>query len=102
MAWEQRGNKDYYYRKKRDGDRVISEYMGHDVAGQLYSEQDRQEREKFLALQRMWREQKSEFEETDQDCEFLQVLVRGLVHATFLSSGYHPYKGEWRKKRHAK
>ena len=102
MAWEQRGNKDYYYRKRRDGDRVISEYMGHDLAGQMYSEQDHQDREKFLVLQRMWREQRSEFEETDQDCELLMEIVRQLVQATLLTSGYHPHKGQWRRIHHDK
>ncbi len=32
MGWEKRGNKQYYYRKRREGDRVVSEYLTADEA----------------------------------------------------------------------
>ena len=28
MAWEERNGKSYYYQKRREGDRVVSEYIG--------------------------------------------------------------------------
>ena len=35
MGWEKRGNGLYYYRKKRMGQRVVSEYMGTGLFGSI-------------------------------------------------------------------
>ncbi len=38
MAWETRGGRRYYYRKRRQADGTItSEYMGHGASGELFS-----------------------------------------------------------------
>ena len=100
MTWEQRGNRRYYYRKKRNGSRVTTEYVGTGTVAVLLAEKDRQDREKFLHTRQKWRAQKSEFKNVEQDHEFLMVITRGLVRAIFLTSGYHPHKGQWRKKHH--
>jgi len=46
MGWEKRGNNLYYYRKKRDGDRIVSEYVGNGRMAQRISVEDREERER--------------------------------------------------------
>jgi hypothetical protein len=102
MGSEFRGTKLYYYRKRREGDRVISEYIGKYPSAQLFAQADRLEREERLAIKRMWQDKKYEFEEIAPDYELLTLLIRDLVRATLLISDYHPHKGEWRKKHHDK
>src|SRR5688572_6774559 len=100
MGWEYRGNRLYYYHKKRVGQRVVSEYIGNGLSATLISELDREEREEALYARAKWRAQKSEFKELEADLEDLTTIARALVHATLLTSGYHPHKGQWRKKRY--
>ena len=38
MGWERRGNKVYYYEKKRQGKRVVSVYLGRDDLAELLAE----------------------------------------------------------------
>ena len=40
MAWEARGNKSYYYRKRRIGRRVVSEYVGSSETAELIAGMD--------------------------------------------------------------
>src|SRR5688500_3352933 len=101
MGWEQRGNRLYYYQKKRQGHRVVSEYVGYSSLATLIAELDHEEREDNLQVQAQQRAQKSAFKEIGADMEVLTTIVRALVHATLLTSGYHPHKGQWRKKRYA-
>jgi hypothetical protein len=99
MAWEPRGTKLYYYRKKREGNRVISEYVGNGPSATLFSDLDRKDHEENVQTQARWRVQKLEFKEIEAEIEELNEIVCELVRATLLSSGYHPHKGQWRKKR---
>lgn len=98
MGWEHRGNRLYYYRKKRKGRRVVSEYMGAGLSAQGFSELDREDRREFQLARVKWKAQRVEITKRDADFEYLTRLVRSLVQATLLTSGYHPYKGQWRKK----
>ena len=54
MALEFRTSNIYYYRKKRDGNRVISEYLGKGEMALLFSQLDKMEREE--------RQNKAEFD----------------------------------------
>jgi hypothetical protein len=100
MAWEQRGNNSYYYRKKRQGTRVVTQYVGNDFSANLLAELDREERAEHLHDQAKWRKQISECREIEVEIEHLANVMHLLVRATLLISGYHPYKGQWRKKRY--
>jgi hypothetical protein len=99
MAWESRGNRLYYYRKKRQGNRVISEYVGTGSSAMLLAQSDGLRREESLRIQAKWQAQKSEFREMEADLDHLNEIVCVLVRATLLASGYHPHKGQWRKNR---
>lgn len=101
MGWEQRGNRMYYYQKKRHGHRVVSGYVGHGSLATIISELDREERQDNLRAQAEVQERKLEFKELEADLEDLTAIVRAFVHAALLISGYHPHKGQWRKKRYA-
>lgn len=99
MGWEKRGSGRYYYRKRRIGTRVVSEYMGggelgaaaaaHDRAAQDAREQEsrsaKEEREKITALAEAGAE--------------AEQGIRALVRAFLLLAGYHTHKGQWRRRR---
>jgi hypothetical protein len=99
MAWEPRGNDTYYYRKQRRGKRVESVYIGNDGTAHVIAELDRVDREKLRISRQIWRDEINEFKELEPDFELLMKVIHGLTDTALLSSGYHPHKGQWRKKR---
>ncbi|MGB5934011.1 MAG: hypothetical protein WBH57_13220 [Anaerolineae bacterium] len=99
MAWEKRRGKEYYYRKRRIGGRVMSKYVGTGPlaeAAAAHDELTRQAQEEKRELFRRERERQHAIDEgVDRACR----LIRNLVYATLLLNGYHTHKGEWRKRR---
>lgn len=99
MGWEQRGNGLYYYRKRRIGDTVVSEYVGRGELAQLIATLDALEREEREAEQEAWREHRDEIAAVDQMLDEIQEVVRTLTRAYLLAAGYHTHKGQWRRRR---
>lgn len=99
MGWEQRGNQSYYYRKMRQGHRVISEYIGTGEGARLLYFIDESEREEARIDQITWKKIKLENQTTDLEIDKLNHKINTLVKATMLASGYHTHKGQWRKLR---
>ena len=99
MAWERRGRRLYYYRKRREGKRVVSEYVGTGLLAELAAEcdgLDRQEQEAERAARRAEREAQLEI---DRTIDAAGEAVRTLTGAVLLANGYHLHKGQWRKRR---
>jgi hypothetical protein len=100
MGWEERNGKLYYYRKKRIGNTVVSEYIGSGPLVDLLAQEDLLERE--MAKQK----QKEEKKIIEIDQEIVQQLIRieeltrTLTHSTLLDLGFHTHKGQWRMKRY--
>lgn len=99
MAWEQRGNSLYYYRKRRNGKQVSSEYVGSGPMARLVSDLDQEERDEQKHTSTQWHRQKQEVRSVELDLAQLHEMTNHLIKATLLVSGYHPHKGQWRKKR---
>lgn len=98
MGWEERGSGRYYYRKRRAGDRVISEYVGPGMIGRLASIFDG-ERHQERKQQREARKAEREAVQTAEAAvDHICGMVRVLTSAALLSAGYHTHKGEWRRK----
>ena len=98
MSWEERRGRRYYYRKRREGQRVISEYVGTgDIAEFEAAGQARVQR----ALVKV-RAARAESERVAKVLDELEALTEALMHATLIVEGYHSHRGEWRKKRHGK
>jgi len=99
MAWEKRRGKEYYYRKRRIGGRVMSKYVGTGPDAEAASALDeltRQAQEEKRDLFRQERERQRAIDEAvDRACR----LTRHLIYAALLLNGYHMHQGEWRKRR---
>jgi len=105
MGWERRGNRLYYYRKRRVGRRVVSGYMGASEFAEVVAtldQYDRLQRE----LERFDREEeRRELErdrEIDREIDQVGAAIRALRDVVLLVGGYRSHKGQWRKKRNGK
>ena len=86
----------YYYRSKREGDRVRSEYVGGGSGGLLFAVMDEKERESRFAEQAELNQAKSE----DQEIQDWFDCIERLAGAALLLSGYHRHhRGPWRRRR---
>ena len=99
MGWEKRGRGRYYYRKRREGRRVIAQYLGTGELAEVLAEADHalaQERDRERELQRA---QRQELRELDAKIDEAGEVLRLLTRAVLVSWGYHTHKGTWRKRR---
>ena len=99
MGWERRGNHRYYYRKRRQGGRVVSEYVGAGEHGAAAARRDvlaRADRERMQQEQIRERERLLALEQAGADAEDHVHLV---MRAWLLAAGYHTHKGQWRRRR---
>src|SRR5262245_46845586 len=100
MGWEQRSNGQYYYKKRRIGVRVVSEYIG---AGGLaeaiarIEQLDQQRRQLDRAIDRAALE---EMTEGDSQADEFTAVINYIVTAALLATGHYQHKrGAWRKRR---
>jgi hypothetical protein len=99
MAWENRGNRQYYYQKRRVGGRVVSEYVGFGYMGDLAAQLDASERRKQrVQRERLRREQVAQ-DDLDEQLDEVGRQIIDLVTAVLLVSGYHTHKRQWRRRR---
>ena len=99
MAFESRRRKRYYYRKKRVGKRVISEYIGKGEFADYLSEFAKYNRiRQRIEAQKTW-ETREKLEQIDREIDEIGEVNRNLVDMLFLINGYHQHKRQWRKKR---
>jgi hypothetical protein len=99
MGWEQRNGKRYYYRKIRQGRRVISEYVGAGEVAESLLELDQFDRAQKTYFRSIWKDQKVEVTNLDKNINQLGKVFRSMTRASLLTSGYHPHKGQWRRTR---
>jgi hypothetical protein len=99
--WErrERGGR-YYTRSRKEGDKVIREYVGGGILGELAARMDAEERrrrDEEKARRREERERLDAFAAPVEElCETAEVIVR----AALIASGYRRHnRGEWRKRR---
>jgi hypothetical protein len=99
MGAEKRKGRLYFYTKRRDGERVVSEYLGRGAVAELAAfraERDRQmQEEEKLRLEA----RKLEMAEIDSLLDDFDELARNVATGALLAAGFHQHKGQWRKKR---
>lgn len=99
MAWEARGRNLYYYRKKRIGRTVVSEYVGRGLAAQKIALMESAERKKRYETIRAMRQQEEEFSSFNNRVTQGSLLVDQMVKGFLIIAGFHKHKGQWRRRR---
>ncbi|HLM62481.1 MAG TPA: hypothetical protein VK308_16895 [Pyrinomonadaceae bacterium] len=99
MALEKRNGNYYYYKKEREGNRVVSRYYGKGELASLVAQMDEIEREekKIKTLENL--RLKQETEAIDREIDLYESEVTDLITKTLLSLGFYKTKSrEWRLK----
>jgi hypothetical protein len=99
MGWEKRNGRMYYYRKRREGNRVVSEYIGAGLAGQLAEIFDVEHREEVTYKRTELRAQKTQAQVSDSRVSEMEKYTQTIMRACLLLGGYHTHKRQWRKLR---
>ncbi len=100
MAWETRRRGGLYYtRSKKVDGRVVREYVGGGLAGQLAAASDAAERANRQARAESWRDERSRLEEVDASMTELCEVAERLAHVALELAGYRRHhRGEWRRR----
>src|SRR5215217_9216751 len=104
MGWEsrQRGGL-YYTRSRKENGRVVREYIGSGVLGQIAALEDEHERRRREEQAAYWREEQQDHDALQGAVEELSEASDFLVRAALLASGYRQHnRGEWRLRREPK
>lgn len=99
MAWEYRKAKLFYYRKKRVGPRVISEYLGQGLDAEEAAALDAEDRAKRNRQRQALLEMHRLHQAEDQELDGFDKAVDLLITGHLLTEGYHQHRGTWRKSR---
>ena len=95
MAWK-RG---YYYRNKRVGKKIVTEYVGAGYAALLAEQMTERVKQEAERKRQEWQAIKDEQQRLDAMVNDFGKLADAMAHAALLLSGYHQSKRKWRKKR---
>jgi hypothetical protein len=99
MGWEQRGNRDYYYRATRVGGRVVKEYV-HPLVAEAAALIDQDRREQRAAAAAAGKATRDALAALDAELAPLCDLADALARGALLAAGYHRHhRGPWRKRR---
>jgi len=96
---EKRNGHVYYYKSRRDGEKVRKVYVGAGDFAHLAAKLDETERLRREEEAAYW---DAERERLERSAAFLQELTEAakvLTRAYLLASGFHQHKGQWRRKR---
>ena len=99
MGWETRGNGSYYYRKVRDGGRVVSEYIGAGVLAEALADLDADTRADVAAARAAWSKTVQAERRHDAVLAEAEATARALTSAVLIAEGYHTHRRQWRKVR---
>lgn len=101
MGWEKRNGRSYYYRKRRDGDHVVSEYVGSGALAAICAQTDAESRQERENERRARQQERDEDALIDTELAEATSMFKTLTECCLLAAGFHKHKGQWRKKRHA-
>jgi hypothetical protein len=90
----------YFYRKVREGGRVVSEYAGSGAIGALYAALDGSTRAAQAAERAERRAQVEAERAAERDARQLAAECQELAALALLAAGYHRHKRQWRKRRY--
>lgn len=101
MGWEtrDRGGR-YYTRSRKVNGRVVREYVGGGLTGELAASQDARRREERAAAAAALRALEAQHAPLDDHTEELWEMTGLVIRGALVLAGYHQHhRGEWRKRR---
>jgi hypothetical protein len=99
MGWETRRGNRYYYRKRREGRRVVSTYVGVGAFAEALAGCEHADRLAQQRVRESVRQERAVLEACEQPLADLADLLRVLTDATLVTNGYHQHKRQWRRRR---
>ena len=99
--WERRERGGLYYtRSRREGGRVVREYIGGGVLGEIAALEDEYERRRRQEEAALWKEERQRLDDLTAPVEELCEAAEVLAHAALVAAGFRRHnRGEWRKRR---
>jgi hypothetical protein len=97
MPWKERNGRLYFYRNRRKGDTVVSEYIGHGEKATQIALQIRAKVELERRLRDRESQERYEQELIDNTIDAIGQLVNSYTGAHLLATGHHQHKRQWRK-----
>ncbi len=99
MAFEERNGNYYYYKKERDGKRVISRYCGKGEIALLIAQMDEMERGEKAEKVEIHRKNREKDAKIDNELTELEQNTKSLVKNFLINKGFYQTKSrEWRLK----
>lgn len=97
MATDSRG---YYYRSRREGQRVIREYVGGGLLAQLAESADEVEREERMMQRAKTRVERDRDTVLDDQVDAFCGAAEALARLALFEAGYRQHdRGRWRRTR---
>lgn len=98
MGWDKDGR--YYTRSRRVNGRVVREYVGSGMVGELAAQLDGLERQMRENKRATFDAERDEVSALDAPLAVLDELADLLARAALAAAGYvQHHRGEWRKRR---
>ena len=97
MAYKRGG---YWYRSRRNGGRVTTEYLGAGILGEFAAVMDAEEQERRRKEREAIDAERQAQAAIDGPLDTAAAELRGLIGEVLQGAGYHQHKGTWRKRRH--
>ncbi len=97
MTWLRQGR--YFYRSRREGQRVVSEYVGCGDVGALVAEVDNAKQLARAAARRALLEEVSQARLVDAAMADLRNAADEAANKALLAAGFHRHKRTWRRRR---
>ena len=91
--------KGYWYRCKREGGRVVTEYLGAGEFARTMAEIDALEQQERDLARRAIRAEMDQENDIDRGLDALGAYLRELTGVVLEAHGYHKHTGQWRKQR---
>ncbi len=98
MGMETRGNHRYYYRKERQGNRVVSLYIGTGATAELIAQCEAWRMAEARQARAAWKCERVQINKQGALVFGTEVDLRELVKAVLIACGFYQHKRQWRKR----
>src|SRR5947209_3462452 len=96
MAWEKRGDGQFYYRSLRVRGRVVKQYIGTGERGRKAAEEDRATRDARRQATLLRQEKNKDLDDLIVQLDEFGTLIDQLVTCQLLCAGWRKHHRQWR------